>query len=231
MLDIYAHRGLHTIERENTIGAFRAAVALGVDGVELDVRRTGDGVLVVHHDPAIGRRPLAETRRRELPDYVATLEEAMGACEGVLVNVEIKNERSPHEPTYDESGDFARQVVTELNEIGWTQRVIISSFDLTTCAVVRAFDEEIEVGWLVRDGEIAGVMTRAHILGFDAVHANFKTLSVKAMAQAKELALDVNTWTVNARRDIKKMLALGVNAIISDDPALVRDLVRQASSE
>src|SRR5271155_5597270 len=102
MLSVYAHRGLHDKERENTVGAFTAAVALGVDGVELDVRRTGDGVLVVHHDPTIGRLGIAEALQRDLPTYVPTLDEAMKACEGVLVNVEIKNERGRHEPAYDD---------------------------------------------------------------------------------------------------------------------------------
>jgi glycerophosphoryl diester phosphodiesterase len=231
MLSVYAHRGLHDKERENTVGAFVAAVALGVDGVELDVRRTGDGVLVVHHDPAIGRIAIGDTLSKDLPDYVPTLDEAMRACEGVLVNVEIKNERGRREPTYDDTGGFARQVVNRLREIHWSERVIISSFDLATCAVVRSVDEEIRVGWLLRDDDIAGAMTQAHVLGFNAVNTHFKTLSAELMVRARELSLEVNTWTVNATRDIKKMFELGVDGIITDEPALVRALVDQASPE
>jgi glycerophosphoryl diester phosphodiesterase len=231
MLTVYAHRGLHVKERENTVGAFAAAVELGVDGVELDVRRTGDGVLVVHHDATIGKLSIHGALQKDLPPYVPTLDEAMAACQGVLVNVEIKNERGRHEPTYDDSGDFARQVVTRLREIHWSERVIISSFDLATCAFVRSFDEEIRVGWLLRDGDIAGAMTQAHVLGFNALHTHFKTLSAELMVLAHELSLEVNTWTVNATRDIKQMLELGVNAIITDEPALVQALVHEASPE
>jgi glycerophosphoryl diester phosphodiesterase len=53
VIEVFAHRGLHVAERENTLAAFRAAVELGVDGVELDVRRTIDGFLVVHHDSSV----------------------------------------------------------------------------------------------------------------------------------------------------------------------------------
>ena len=67
MPEIFAHRGLHVTERENTIGAFEAAVALGVDGVELDVRRTRDGVLVVHHDGHIGHLVIVDSLASELP--------------------------------------------------------------------------------------------------------------------------------------------------------------------
>jgi glycerophosphoryl diester phosphodiesterase len=231
MLSVYAHRGLHVKERENTIGAFAAAVALGVDGVELDVRRTSDAVLVVHHDPTIGKISISEALQRDLPAYVPTLDEAMAACEGVLVNVEIKNERGRHEPVYDDTGEFARQVVTQLLEIHWSERVIISSFDLATCAIVRSFDEEIRVGWLLRDGDIAGAMTQAHELGFNAVNTHFKTLSADLMVLAHDLSLEVNTWTVNATRDIKRMLEFGVNGIITDEPALVRELVDRVSPE
>jgi len=230
VLDVYAHRGLHLSQRENTVGAFRAAVAVGVDGVELDVRRSADGELVVHHDPAIGPLVIGESLRRSLPDYVPTLDEAMDACEGVLVNVEIKNEEGPHE-IYDDSGELARQVVTRLHEINWADRVIISSFDLATCAVVRSFDEGIQVGWLLRSGDIAKAMTQAHVLGFNAVHTHFKTLSAPLMAMARGLDLKVNTWTVNATRDIKKMSELGVNAIITDDPVLVQRLVHQVAPQ
>jgi len=230
VIAVYAHRGLHTVERENTVQAFAAAVALGVDGVELDVRRCVDGTLVVHHDPDIGSLLIAASPRDALPAYVPTLDEAMGACDGVLVNVEIKNERGRRE-AYDETGSLARQVVTRLREIDWAPRVIVSCFDLATCAVVRSFDEQIRVGWLVRDGDIADAMTKAHVLGLDAIHTHFKTLSASTMALARELDLEVNTWTVNATKDISAMRDYGVNAIITDHPALVLKLVRSTSPE
>ncbi|MGC2174244.1 MAG: glycerophosphodiester phosphodiesterase, partial [Acidimicrobiales bacterium] len=77
MTEVFAHRGAHRIERENTLGAFRVANDLGVDGVELDVRRTADGTLVIRHDPTIDGRAIALIEAAELPPYVAHFDEAM----------------------------------------------------------------------------------------------------------------------------------------------------------
>src|SRR3954451_12355655 len=92
---VLAHRGAARVAPENTLEAFEAAGALGADGVELDVHRTADGALVVHHNAdarglgVLAERPAAEIRaaRPEIP----TLEEALDACAGMLVNIEVKN--------------------------------------------------------------------------------------------------------------------------------------------
>lgn len=226
MTEVYAHRGLHRVERENTVPAFVAAKDAGVDGVELDVRRTSDGELVVHHDPAIGDLVIARSPRRELPSYVPTLAEAMDACRGVRVNVEIKNIDSPSEPAYEPTGEFARQVVTFLHEARWAGSVTISCFDLATCAVVRSFDPVIPVGWLLWDVEMASALTQAHVLGLNAVHPHYSIVTSDTVEKAKELELEVNVWTVNSPSDIKAMAGLGVRGIITDDPVTALSLVR-----
>lgn len=217
---------MHAIERENTLGAFSAAVALGVDGVELDVRRTLDGTLVVHHDASIGDQIIAQSGRRTLPSYVPTLEEALDALRGVHVNVEIKNVRAPSEPTYDETGDLARQVVTTVRAMGWREAVSISCFDLATCAVVRSFDRDMTVDWLLWDVALGDAMIRAHVLGFDAINPHFSTVTAAVVAQARDLELDVNVWTVNTLADLERIASLGVASIITDEPALARQVVR-----
>ena len=222
---IVAHRGLHVLERENTVAAFTAAVELGVDGVELDVRRTRDGAFVVHHDPIVDGLVISQSAAAQLPSYVPTLDDALEALIGVSVNVEIKNVRHPKEPTYDATGEFARVVVAHLRKIGWADSVIISCFDLATCAVVRSFDREIKVGWLLWLDAVSEAMLKAHVLGLDAVHPPFTRLGPSDMVRAGELGLDVNVWTVNAPADITAMAELGVTSIITDDPVLALSLV------
>jgi len=224
MPEIFAHRGLHVVERENTIGAFEAAVALGVDGVELDVRRTRDGVLVVHHDAHIGDLIIVDSLASQLPDYVPTLEGAMKVCTDITVNVEIKNISS--EPGYDKTGDFVRSVLNCLHENNWESSVIISSFDKETCAVVRSFDSMIEVAWLLWKEDLADSVTQAHILGFNAVNPHFSQVDAGVMETANELGIKVNTWTVNKPEDISAMAHLGVNTIITDDPKTAMSLTR-----
>lgn len=225
MIEIFAHRGLHRSERENTVEAFRGAVELGVDGVELDVRRTRDGVLVVNHDPAIEGLVIARSTRSSLPSYVATLAEAMAVLEGVKVNVEIKNIRGPHEPTYDASGAFVQQVLEELGPLGRSDSLIISCFDEATCAKVRSLDPTIDVGWLLWGIDMSSALLRAESLGLNAVHPHFSSLNRAAMDQARNLGIDVNVWTVNEPEQITRVAELGVSSIISDDPGLVRSLL------
>ena len=91
---VMAHRGASRAEAENTVAAFRRAGQMGSHAVELDVRRTADGVLVVHHNPhlADGRliASLAFAELRHDAPQVPTLGEALDACDGMWVNVEIK---------------------------------------------------------------------------------------------------------------------------------------------
>jgi len=223
MPQIVAHRGLHVTERENTVAAFNAAVELGV-GVELDVRRTLDGAFVVHHDAKVGELVIAQSTASQLPSYVPDLDEALDVLRGVLVNVEIKNIQHPSEPTYDATGEFAREVVAHLRDGGWADSVIISCFDLATCAVVRSFDHDIKVGWLLWFDEVSEAMLKAHVLGLDAVHPPFTRLEPADMVRAGEFGLEVNVWTVNAATDITEMVDLGVTSIITDDPALALSL-------
>lgn len=227
MTQVFAHRGLHHDFRENTLEAFRAAVALGVDGVELDVRRTNDGALVVHHDAVVNDLVIANAKWRELPDYVPTLDAAMAALDGVTVNVEIKNIRHDSEPTYDETGMFGAQVVTTLHELGWDDKVIISSFDLETCVVVRSLDSMMPIGWLLWDLDVHTAMTQAHVLGLNAVNPHFSQVDERVLDHARELGLQVNVWTVNKPADIKRMADLEVTTIISDNPAEVRQILSQ----
>jgi glycerophosphoryl diester phosphodiesterase len=224
VIDVFAHRGLHGTERENTLASFKAAVALGVDGVELDVRRTHDGALVVHHDPAVGPLEIAQSVRSALPEYVPTLEEALDSLDGVRVNVEIKNGRGAAE-RYDETGEFAREVLRTIEASGRSDRAAISCFDLKTCAFIRSLDHSVSVAWLLWDVALGEALIQAHVLGFNAVNPHFTTVDEEVVERARELQLDVNVWTVNAREDLERMAGLDVACIITDDPVLALEVV------
>ena len=105
-----AHRGACRRAPENTLEAFRVARELGADGVELDVRRTRDGVLVLSHDPVVeGFGLLVEhpfAKLRAAVPSVPTLEEAFDVLAGLIVNVEIKC--FPTEPDADPERRVAR---------------------------------------------------------------------------------------------------------------------------
>jgi glycerophosphoryl diester phosphodiesterase len=226
---VFAHRGAHLHERENTLGAFREAVALGVGGVELDVRKTLDGALIVHHDPTIGHRAIAHTNARELPAYVPSLEEALAVLAGVSVNVEIKNRKDPREPTYDESGDFVREVLDVVHHARSDSSIALSCFDLATCVHARSYDPTMYVGWLVRRGPLPEALEHAHELRLSAVNPHFSMVTRAIQRLAAKLDMSLNVWTVNELKDITDMAALGVSSIITDQPALALELLARES--
>lgn len=229
MTAVFAHRGAHLHQRENTLEAFRDAVALGVGGVELDVRKTLDGALVVHHDPIIGPRAIAHSNARDLPTYVPTLEMALDALVGVTVNVEIKNMNVSREPTYDGSGAFVREVLDVVHAKRRNSSVVLSCFDLATCEHAHTYDPAMYVGWLVRKGSLSEALDHAHALRLSAVNPHFTMVTPENQRRAGELDMSLNVWTVNESRDITAMAALGVASIITDQPALAIELLARGS--
>ena len=215
--EVFAHRGLHRVERENTVAAFLEARSAGADGVELDVRRTVDGALVVHHDADIeGVGAIAALHCRDLPAEVPALAEAMTACANLRVNVEIKND--PAGPEYDGTGALAGQVVTALAEMDRLGDVVISCFDLPTCEAVRRLHPTVDVGWLIDwRADPAPTVEVAVEFGLSAIHPFFHRVDADLVTHAHQRGLDVNVWTVNAVDQMERLATLGVDVIITDE--------------
>jgi len=220
--DVLAHRGAHFHVRDNTLESFREAKEMGVQGVELDVRRTRDGILVVHHDPVVEFMTIAQTPARDLPGFVPTLEESLGVTSGMCVNIEIKN--SPEEPGYDPAGSVVRDVLACIDSAPETA-VIISCFDLATCEAVRAQSKSVDLGWLVQRS-LGDSLEVAHAAGFNAVHPHVSLVNAELKRRADELGLALNVWTVNSPRDLAAMGRLGVRSVITDEPALALEILR-----
>ncbi len=133
MTAVFAHRGCTEGFVENTLDAFAEARRLGADGVELDVRLTADGALAVHHDAEIpGLGVIAELGVADLPAHVPLLADVLAVCEGMVVNVEIKN--APQDPGWDPGEAVAALTAAAIEEAGWTDRVIVSSFQAADAA-------------------------------------------------------------------------------------------------
>src|SRR3954454_8259805 len=147
MVSILGHRGAPRDAPENTLAAFVAARRLGADGVELDVRRTADGALAVHHDATIpGLGPVSGLTVAELPEHVPLLDSALEVCDGMVVNVEIKN--LPTEPDFDPGGTIAAKVAGLVMEQRFAAKVLISCFHLATIDAVKATEPTLATGWL-----------------------------------------------------------------------------------
>jgi glycerophosphoryl diester phosphodiesterase len=231
---VLAHRGATAAAPENTLQAFVAASALGADGVELDVHRTSDGGLVVHHDAtARGLGVLAERTEAEiraaLPE-IPTLDEALEACTGMLVNVEVKN--LPGDDDYDPAEGVAAGVVELLTRRRGRDDVLISSFNLESVDRVRELDASLATGFLTLVGmDPVDAVEVAHAHGHGAVHPDVRALvgdaAAATVARAHELGMTVNVWTVNDEGEMRRLAAAGVDAVITDVPDVARRVLAE----
>ena len=222
---VLAHRGANRLEPENTVPAMQEAIDRGADGVELDVHRTTDGVLVVRHDAETPVGLLGELTAadlgRALPE-VPTLAVVLDVCRGRLVNVEIKD-----------PDPRAAEAVVDLIAARSSGRssappdaVLVSSFDLATIDRIRALAPDLPTGFLSFGIDPDSALTIAVEHGHAAVHPDVWTLAkvdVGAfVTRAHELGLQVNVWTVNDPAQLQQLRAAGVDAVITDDADLYR---------
>jgi glycerophosphoryl diester phosphodiesterase len=226
---IVGHRGASATHPENTVAAFVAAREAGADGIELDVRRTVDDVLVVHHDAALADgRLLRRTPAAELPDHVPTLAEALEACGELWVNVEIKN--LPSDPDYDAEHGISVAVAALVTAYGAGERVLVSSFDMATLDRLRAVEPSIPTGWLVSTGSSpAALLDRAAAHGMDAVHPYDLLVDEGFLRRARDRGLAVNVWTVDDPDRIVQLARWAVDGIITNDPVAARRALDRVS--
>ena len=220
---VWAHRGARRRAPENTREAFTLALALGADGVELDARRSADDVVIVHHDAAAARlgvlasRPFAQVRAAR-PD-IPTLDEALDACAGALVNVEVKN--LPGERDYDPDDRVAALVAERLIHRGGDD-ALVSSFNLATLDRYRRLDPGRPTGLLALRGfDPRDALALAADRGHTALHPDVRGLGRLAPAlveRAHTLGLAVHVWTVNDAARMRRLAAAGVDALITDVP-------------
>ena len=228
---IYAHRGDRSRADDNTIDAFTLAVDAGAHGIELDVRRTSDGVLVLSHDPQLGDLPpicrLAFDDLHDARPEIPTLADALAHIPPhVFVNVEIKN--AVHEPDFDASRSIVEQAIDVVRRKDDPSRVLLSSFDPEA---MRSSSQRAGIlrGLLITSGiPLDAAISLATELGVDAIHPPYATFAIdpnRAVANARRSGLAVVVWDANARVEIEVAAAAGVDVIITDDPAMARAVV------
>jgi len=220
---VIGHRGASADFPENTIDAFRGARAQGADWVELDVRRTADGVLVVHHDPAVASGAMiVQLAASDLPESVPTLLAALDACAGMGVNVEIKS--SPLEPEHDPTDGFVSEILAVIAESGHPE-ILISSFEIETINAVRRHAPSAVTGFLVLDPAVTDdvdPVATAVEGGHAALHP-WNICTTEATVEAAHRAgLMVNVWTVDDADRVRQLAGWGVDGIITNRPAATR---------
>ena len=232
---IWAHRGASSVAPENTLAAFEMAIRQGADGVELDVQRTADGILVVAHDEecqrvtgqpgAIARMTLAELKQLNFANHfpgaefqaIPTLAEVFDLVlpSNLTVNVELKNAVVLYPGMED-------QVLDLIIGMKMQDRVQLSSFNhYSLVDMVRLLREKnlgIPCGPLYFCG-IYEPWVYAARLGFAAIHPLYANLQIPSIVDSCQAAgIAVNPWVIDDPAHIAMALKLGVDAIITNIP-------------
>lgn len=228
---VVAHRGASRAERENTVEAFRRAAVMGAHAVELDVRRTADGALVVHHDPQVrptgsdaptGPVAINSLLQADLPSHVPTLAAALDACAGMWVNVEIKND--PSEPDFDPTDTIADETIAHLLARGDDQRWLISSFRMETIDRCRALAPHIRTAWLCGEPP-AGVAQTLMKKGHLALHPWFGAVTSELIEECHAAGVQVNTWTCDDPAVMRQLIEWGIDGICTNLPDVALEVL------
>ena len=226
---VYAHRGDFAHARGNSLEAFTLAAEAGAHGIELDVRRSADGTLILAHDashPILG--PLSErtyVEIREADPMVATLAEGLAVIpRSMYVNVEIKNHRG--QPGFDASRSIVDQTIAELKNRDDLTRILLSSFDPSSVPRAGVVSSGVLRGLLIADPTPNWVAIRwAKMGGHHAVHlprTHLLNNPNKIVKRATRAGLKVVVWTVDDPDEIDGLFQAGVVAVVTNDPAVGR---------
>lgn len=222
---VIAHRGASRAAPENTVAAFRRAAEMGADMVELDVRRSVDGRLVVHHDAHLADgRAVATMRADELPAAVPSLDVALDACAGMAVNIEIKND--PDEPGFEPDRALADDVAAVVAARGDTDRVLVSSYDQASIDRLREVaSPPIATAWLVTvppPDAVEVVVAGGH----QALHPSWLAVDQRLVERAHAAGLAVNVWTCDDPEAMVRLAGWGVDGICTNVPDVAISVLR-----
>jgi glycerophosphoryl diester phosphodiesterase len=219
---VIAHRGASADEPENSLAAFRRAVELGADGIELDVHTTADGALVVAHDPGIGGRPiadlpLADARKHSLAngEPLPMLAEALAVITPrAIAFIELK--------TLPETADAA--CLAEIDAAPRSERCRVHSFDHAT---IRRLTRR-------RPALAAGVLSEAYALdpvvqvreaGAVALWLQHELIDRPLAAQVRAARYALYAWTVDRPERMRELLEVGVDGICTNRPNVAREVI------
>jgi len=229
-ISIHAHRGVSDRAPENTLAATRAAIAAGANYLETDVQLSKDDVLVVVHDTdfsrlggvakkvweltyeeiraiPIGRSAAPEFRNEITPTFDALLDETKGH---IKVNIELKYYGN-HQP------GLAEKVVAAVRAHGMLDQVVIQSLEYEPLLEVHRLAPEVPVGYLLSFN--AREPSELHV---DFLSVEQKRLDYRFVRMAHQRGQQVYAWTVDTVEDLQRQFDLGVDGVITDQPALAR---------
>jgi glycerophosphoryl diester phosphodiesterase len=228
---VFAHRGGAALAPENTIAAFDNGLALGADGIELDVHLSSDGVVVVHHDRTLERTtplagPVAARRADELARVgVPALAEVLGRYRDTRVIIEMKANTLA----------CAEAVIREVRAASAVDRVCLGAFGLHVLRAARRLEPLVatsaareEVRLALYRGWCRWPVRRVGYGGYQVPEraGTTRVVSSRFVDDAHRAGLGVQVWTVDDVTAAERLLGWGVDALITDRPDRIVPLVR-----
>ncbi|SDW07185.1 glycerophosphoryl diester phosphodiesterase [Marininema mesophilum] len=228
-LQVYAHRGYSAVAPENTMAAFQRAVDAGAHGIELDLHLTKDDEVVVIHDETVGRTTDGKGRVRELTldelrqldagswfgeefkgEKIPLLSEVLTlvAEKGLLVNIELKNNKIAY-------ANLESKVITMLQEYDLVHRTVISSFDHYSLRKVKELCPDVDTAILYM-ANLFEPWEYARKVGVTSIHPYRPTVVESMVAKCREYNLPVRPFTINQVKEMRRLIGLGVDALITD---------------
>jgi glycerophosphoryl diester phosphodiesterase len=246
-LQIIAHRGASGLAPENTMAAFRLAASLGTTAIETDVQMSRDGRLLLIHDGTLRRttdgkgrvssKTFDELRRLDAGSWFPKrllkrrhgerqfTGERIPAIEELFALAHEHKLRLYLEIKTPCLAGIEGALVAAIRKAGLPDGCVIICFDAEVLKRVRKVDSQIPIGYLC-EKRIAGAVTRALDLGARFILPRRDRVSARLIADAKANGLGIVTWTVNKPLQMKRMIALGVDGIMSDFPDRLAAAVR-----
>jgi glycerophosphoryl diester phosphodiesterase len=235
---VFAHRGGAKLGPENTIAAFDRGLAAGADGLELDVRLSKDGEVVVIHDETVDRTtdargPVSGYTAGELGRMnvsgsgagVPRLEEVLARYPSAPLIVELKD-----------GAELARRTADLVRAAGAIDRVVIGSYNRVALRAARRHEPRVPTGSSRDETRLALYATRIGVAPFWAAYRAFqvpeltdstRVVSPRFVRLAHTAGLAVQVWTIDEPEDIVRLLSWGVDGIISDRPDVASVTLRE----
>ena len=232
---IIGHRGASAVAPENTMAAFREAIAAGADGIEFDVRLARDGVPVVIHDSTLRRTGGLNKRVAELSsEEISKIDvgswlaprfanETVPSLRELFTLFQSNNASLYLEMKCDSPAEYrplAEACCRMIEEHGFKERVVVECFQLAALEVLKEIDSQIKTAALFdRVFTDQSVITRANEIGAMAVALHHRLARKALVEKSKQAGLHVAVWTVDDPIWIERAREIGIDALITNDPA------------
>jgi glycerophosphoryl diester phosphodiesterase len=238
----FVHRGWHYGDldgMENSLSAFRRAVAEGYHYLETDVHATADGVVVVHHDAvldrttdlcgAVARLPWQVVRTAKIGgrEPVSRLEDVLEELPDALLNIDVKAERAiqPLIGTLRRTGAFGRVCVASFSEARLEKvRRCAAGDGLLTSMGTKAIARLWAAGRLPRF--VRARRGHQRIAQVPVRQGRLTVVDKRLIAAARRRGIEVHVWTIDDPDQMNELIDLGVDGLMTDRPGVLRDVLR-----